>query len=112
MNEVKQAVINEYSRAFVRFGPINNSPHESYAVILEEFEEAQENAVSFQSQLESYWITIKGNKEDEAKVRLTAMKKLAEQAAAEWVQVAAMCHKAMITHEKQYKRFLTIVKTT
>jgi hypothetical protein len=40
------------ARAAEKFGPTNNSPHESYAVIKEEFEEAQTDARMFEHNLD------------------------------------------------------------
>lgn len=38
INQVKSIVSDEYGRASQKFGPTNNSDHESYAVIKEEME--------------------------------------------------------------------------
>jgi hypothetical protein len=92
--EIKQAERQEYIRASEKFGKANNSDHESYAVILEEFQEAQEASNSFDVELSIFWDEIKKNLPNTKRV-LYEMQKYAEKAAAEWVQVAAMCYKAM-----------------
>ena len=61
LNEVQAAVFMEYERAAKKFGPANNSPHESYAVILEEFEEAQSEANSFEWCMRSFWNGVRAN---------------------------------------------------
>ena len=92
ITEVQASVFMEYERAKEKFGAANNSQHESYAVILEEFEEAQSEAFMFEINLRSYWNGIKAG--TMTKCQLEQMQSIAEKAAAEWVQVAAMCYKA------------------
>lgn len=98
LEQIKSAVMDEYKRAGEKFGAFNNSPHESYAVILEEYEEARSSSVDFGVSLVKYWEDVKCNNV-QANSRLLGMKQYAEQAAAEWVQVAAMCHKATVSKE-------------
>lgn len=95
--EVKASVLTEYNRAAEKFGTANNSPHESYAVILEEYEEAQSEADSFEWRMRSFWNGVKANNANEC--QLQQMQRIAEKAAAEWIQVAAMCYKAAIPKE-------------
>ena len=94
MKEVRASVSVEYARAADKFGVANNSSHESYAVILEEFDEAQGQAEGFADEFKRYWAAVKCNDADTAEM-LSFMQDCAEHAAAEWIQVAAMCHKAM-----------------
>jgi len=56
---VKDLVTDEYREASEKFGPTNNSPHESYAVILEEYQEAKEESRHFKYYLNSYWGSVK-----------------------------------------------------
>ncbi|MCL2356613.1 MAG: hypothetical protein FWC70_05555 [Defluviitaleaceae bacterium] len=93
---VKDEVLREHDRAAKKFGMTNNSHHESYAVILEEYEESQEATVLFLMQMKNYWKAVRNNNPEEATVLLDAMQAHAEQAAAEFIQVAAMCHKAKV----------------
>jgi hypothetical protein len=92
--DVKDAAMEEYRRASEKFGAANNSPHESYAVILEEYQEAVESAAVFETLFEEYWRGVKGNGNGQHD-RLETMVVFAVQAAAEWCQVAAMCYKAI-----------------
>ena len=98
MKELLQAVDElacaEYDRAAAKFGPAHNSPHEAYAVIFEEFEEAREDIHAFNYHFQNYWGSIKANAPNEN--FLKNMHRIAEHAAAEWVQVAAMCLKALV----------------
>ena len=92
LTEVKISVQKEYERAANKFGKANNSPHESYAVILEEYDEAEFAANAFEEHLRYYWQEVKENKDTAD--RLKNMCEFAEHVAAEWIQVAAMCFKA------------------
>jgi len=96
---VKSAVHNELLRASKTHGATNNSPHESYAIILEEFEEACEDTGSFDEALRDFWKHVKSNDTTAQYRILSTMQDLAETAAAEWIQVAAMCEKAMRQRE-------------
>jgi hypothetical protein len=95
LNEtVSRAVSYELTRANEKFEKTNNSPHESYAVILEEYEEAAHEADKFKIQLDAYWKNVKNNAHTEQCERLLVMQEFAIKAAAEFIQVAAMCEKA------------------
>ncbi len=82
----------ELKRASKKFGPHNNSHHESYAVILEEKQEAEESAFEFEKAFEQYWDDVRHDQVNPDV--LAVMETAALRAAAEWVQVAAMCAKA------------------
>lgn len=97
LTEAKAAIQAEYDRAAKKYGKTNNSPHESYAVILEEVEEAQGESELFECRLKMYWASIKANKLGVANKQLQWMLNYATQAAAEWMQVAAMCYKAALS---------------
>jgi len=92
LTEIQATVFMEYERAKAKFGAANNGPHESYAVILEEFDEAFDKGAKFKWQLDFFWKSVKDN--TSGAVFLDAMRQFAEEAAAEWIQVAAMCYKA------------------
>jgi hypothetical protein len=94
LNEVKVSVEKEYNRAAEKFGAANNIKHESYAVILEEFEEAQHESQMFDYNLRTFWGGVRAN--TATNCQLQQMQSIAEKAAAEWIQVAAMCKKATI----------------
>lgn len=96
MKELKEAVEvlmrEEYERAEKRFGEKFHSPHEAYAVIKEEAEEAQNEMRYILGQMEAYWIRIKENMITDGS--LEVIEKTALNAACECIQVAAMAYKA------------------
>lgn len=96
MKELKEAVKvlmhEEYERAAERFGEKFNSPHEAYAVIKEEVEEAQKEMRYTLGQTEVYWIRIKENRITDG--TLEVIEERALNAACELIQVAAMAYKA------------------
>lgn len=96
--EVQTSELMEYNRAAAKFGQANNSDHESYAVILEEFQEAQFQSDCFKDRFNRFWELVKANDKD-ALIPLTIAREFAEHAAAEWIQVAAMCYKATVKKE-------------
>ncbi len=99
LNRVQATVSMEYERTAKKFGKANNGPHESYAVILEEFQEATDCATGFAFLLERFWHDVKNDCTTTRNGDLKEMQDRAEHAAAEWIQVAAMCHKATIKKE-------------
>lgn len=71
------------------------SAHEGYALIKEEFEEAQDEIVRLEQQLGHFWTSVKA---DEAAVYphyLQQIKQTAILAACECIQVAAMAEKTL-----------------
>ena len=95
MKELKEAVKvlmnEEYERAAKKFGGNFNSPHEVYAVILEEVEEAGDEFDCIRGYLAEYWDCVKNNEVGEW---FLYIEKSAIQAAAECIQIAAMAYKA------------------
>jgi len=83
----------EYLRAAALHGEKHNSAHEAYAVIKEEFEEAETETYRVGYNLVSAWEKIKSNQPHAE--QLEAIMNNALSAAAELVQVAAMAHKAL-----------------
>ena len=96
MKELKEAVKvlmhEEYERAAERFGEKFNSPHEAYAVLKEEMEEAQKEMRYTLGQTEVYWIRIKENRITDG--TLEVIEERALNAACELIQVAAIAYKA------------------
>lgn len=96
MKELKEAVKGlvreEYERAAKKFGEKFNSPHEAYAVLKEEMEEAQKEMRYTLGQTEVYWIRIKENRITDG--TLEVIEERALNAACELIRVAAMAYKA------------------
>ena len=94
MKELKEAVsklaTEELERSMVKF-PLFNSPHEGYAVILEEVEEAEDEIGFIRRYNELAWGEIKHN--DYATRHIVRIKEYAINLAAEAIQVAAMAEK-------------------
>jgi hypothetical protein len=98
--QVQAAVFGEYCRAAEKFGKTNNSPHESFAILFEEFQEAQEQSEMFGRLFDKYWQSVRKNvPTEEQNMILSNLKEIAERATAEWVQVAAMCYKATVKED-------------
>lgn len=88
---VTELVAKELKLSYEQF-PAFNSPHEGYAVILEEVEEAADDLKAMQTYLSYAWNNIKSNYLD-IKVYLDEVEITALNAACECIQVAAMCQK-------------------
>ena len=98
VSEVNNLVEAEYGRAAAKFGCTNNSDHESYAVLLEEMQEADVEVADARVQLEKFWLLVKANDSDMSKYsRLLEMERRSVLAACELIQVAAMAKKAALT---------------
>lgn len=96
--DVKELIQDEYVRATYKFGATNNSDHESYAVLLEEMEEAEVEVVEARVQLEKFWLLTKSDDSDMSKYSsLQELKRRAMLAVCELIQVAAMAEKAAVT---------------
>ena len=98
IQEVTELVEREYGRASAKFGCTNNSDHESYAVLLEECEEAEAEYEGVQRAMAYLWALIKKNDADDTKFEAChRLQKRAMLAACEFIQVAAMAKKAAMT---------------
>lgn len=92
----------EYDRAASKFGIVNHSNHESYAVLLEEIEEAKAEMDCVDIAMKQFWIDVKNNAVGDATKRNVEMLMTAAmRLAAESVQIAAMAVKAIRTIEGQ-----------
>ncbi len=98
IKELQQATYHEYVRATKENGYCFNSGHEAYAVIKEEYEEAVEEMDKFVDYASEYWEEVKNDRQSNV---LSNMREYAIKAAAELIQTAAMCEKAMIRRMKQ-----------
>ena len=91
---IKALVKEEYERAAQIHGKTFHSPHEAYAVIKEEVEEADFENDTIDLELSWLWENIKDNDTDLQSISLEDIEKFAINAACEYIQVAAMAYKA------------------
>ena len=106
MEELIKSVVcaecEEYGRASVKFGVVNNSDHESYAILREEADEAINALVEVDDLTNVFFEMVKNNEEDKVKLDiLNVIKHRAEEAAAESIQAAAMARKAIETIQRR-----------
>lgn len=90
IKEVETAAENELNRANEKF-PLFNSTHEGWAVIQEEVKEMDTELTAMGHALNSFTEDVFRNKDTTNMVRM--IKEQAISAAAEMIQVAAMCKK-------------------
>jgi hypothetical protein len=74
------------------------SRHESYAVILEEFEEAEHEIEIVKDALNCYWSCVKQDVNESGELMAIAEKAIS--AAAELIQVSAMARKTIASFER------------
>lgn len=91
-NDIHHLVEKELAAANERF-PQFHSAHEGYAVILEEYKEAEEELESMQLNIDALFAAIRQN--DRAQGIVEIIERTAERLACEAIQVAAMCRKYM-----------------
>lgn len=89
-NQVRELVKVELDAANERF-PQFHSQHEGWAVILEELEETKEQLEAVERFLSYAWNRIKNDVTAREQIDTVAL--IAENAACEAIQVAAMCKK-------------------
>lgn len=98
IQEANELVEREYGRAGARYGLTNHSDHESYAIILEELQEAKAEVDAFERELSLFWTMVKSDDDDQTKLgRLLQMYRISLFGACELIQVAAMAKKAAMT---------------
>lgn len=56
---IKKLVTDEYDNSIAKFGAANNSHHESYAIILEELDEAKCSTKLFETYFGWFWESVK-----------------------------------------------------
>lgn len=96
--EADFVVLGEKLRANKEHPPYFNSPHEGYAVLQEEYEEASEELRYFKAQLDSLWIAIRHDREKDVLLRILASaREHATNLVMESIQVAAMVEKMVDT---------------
>ena len=92
--EMHRAMMNEYKRAEKAHGGTFHSAHEAYAVVLEEVEEVRAEMEAISRLADGIWMATRNDMPP-----MTGYKNMLEtalQAAAECIQVAAMCRKALL----------------
>lgn len=98
IHDVQFLVGQEYDRSSSEFGIIHHSNHEAYAVLMEEIEEAADEHTLVDADLPRLWNLIKRNaSSDDMCKALKSIQTHATLAACEFIQVAAMAKKAIIT---------------
>ena len=97
--DVLQLTEKELAAANEKF-PLFNGKHEAYGVILEEFEEAQEEMQNLECMVGDYWKGTKENhSQEETRKELEAIYNTAVNLAVEAIQTAAMARKAIVSEE-------------
>lgn len=96
INKIRTAMFEEHERMCAKYGDTYHTSHEAYAVTLEEYEEVTELLAWMKVHLEKMWDGIKQDyPPHEMAHHMSKMYQFAIRAAAECVQVAACCHKAL-----------------
>lgn len=110
--EVLALVGREYQRAAEKHGGAANTPHEGYALIKEEEEEAGDQMSTVSQKVTSLWWAVKADDLTLQAGYLDAIKNAAVLGACELVQVAAMADKAMQGLKKAEEKQRTAPKGT
>lgn len=95
MKAVSALVGEEYQRAAAEHGGAANTPHEGYALIKEEEEEAGDQMSVVSQKVTSLWLAVKANDMALQAGHLVEIRTAAILGACELIQVAAMTDKAM-----------------
>ena len=94
IDKIQELVAFELNRANTIHPPKFNSYHEAYAVILEEYEEMTAEVEKLKCHMGGLWNSIKADADERTHSWLEIMEKRAILAAAEAIQIAAVCRKA------------------
>lgn len=96
--ELERLAVAELEQANKKF-PLFASDHEGYAVILEEFQESEEEVNRARFRLNRLWESVRA---DEAQTEyIRHIRKSMLKAAAEAIQTAAMCEKFIQSQEER-----------
>lgn len=92
---VSGLVVEEYQRAAAEHGGAANTPHEGYALIKEEEEEAGDQMSVVSQKVTSLWLAVKADDIALQAGHLSEISRAAILGACELIQVAAMTDKAV-----------------
>lgn len=90
---VAQATLEELKNA-QSFGEFYNSPHEGWAVLKEEVEEARENLAAVENYLQKAWDNIRKNDSEELTANMLSLNSFSLMLIYEALQVYAVSEKA------------------
>ena len=93
INNIRTAMFEEHERMCAKYGDTYHTSHEAYAVTMEEYEEARDELNIINASLKGLWSLIK--EDCSIADQVEGIMAHALRAAAECVQVAACCHKAL-----------------
>ena len=94
LKQMDEASDKELERANLT-KPLFNSLHQAYGVLAEEIDEAKDNFVEVEKHLNDFFKCMRGDLFEESCVCCEKMKQEALLCAAEMIQVASMCQKAI-----------------
>lgn len=108
MDELIKAVSiladEEYRRAAAEHGSEANTPHEGYAIIKEEEEEASEQMSTISLKVTNLWWAVKRDDLASQRLSLSEIRTAAILGACELIQVVAMVDKATAGLRKEMER--------
>ena len=97
MQAVRDMILNELAKGIEKHG-LHNSPHEAYAVLLEEVEEVNDNLKRINQAMDVLWRSVK--RDHRAGAARDMILDFAKETIIELVQVAAMVEKYKISEEE------------
>ena len=98
--DVRRLITKEYENAALIHGEFNNSSHESYGIIKEEYDEMQQEMQEISIRLEYYWKAVKSDNYRTQRLDLQELLENTTCMICEAVQFAAMCDKALKSLER------------
>ena len=90
---IEQAVCYELQNIVKVYGSVYHSPHEGYAILLEECQESIEDTRFMSNRLECVWHGVRNNDNTTLLNNLGEVKEFALALAEEAIQCAAVCEK-------------------
>lgn len=106
LDAVENCIENEYRLTSEQHGAKHHSPHEAYAVIVEESCEASQEIEQLNLELDEFWKCVRKDITGDHRVdTLKGIYTRSKQAACELIQVAAMAKKALQGFEIEEVKF-------